>query len=482
MENTDMDKTDSSVEDFLSQLSQEGRFFESSSFTIDSLKAREKLSQFQMADSGLWLVKLVQAAVAAGAPSVRVQFEKRRVKVAFENRCGWQAEELLKEVLSGHLSQSGALFHVVTGLRASAASVNEKVAWSCGGAYVCLDNEGSSSKPDHAGSEFLVEATRPSRQRSLKRTLSSSVYHLAKQTLEEFDAVRSRCWASPIPVYLDGREMDRGYFQVKAGKIEDNPWYVLMRHEKSRNYGVIGGLGMMGIPSQADSLHLPYPLQEILENKDGLPYTLDKPFYKESGCFLRWHRPENQKTGMVVAIYSDYQAESSVDYVLDGALVKRFSLPELNSEPTRILGFSTGREHDVGVRVVVPVAPEQLDLSQFNLREPRVRHALEDSLPYLQEMVATLKQQRKNFWYLPISQAYGKVLGLGFGTQAAIITAISKGMALIPITLVGGITVTVNTSIYRSQAFSGLETLIQRVRDYLKRSVDEIEDSEKDVS
>ena len=73
-----MDKTDSSVEDFLSQLSQEGRFFESSSFTIDSLKAREKLSQFQMADSGLWLVKLVQAAVAAGAPSVRVQFEKRR--------------------------------------------------------------------------------------------------------------------------------------------------------------------------------------------------------------------------------------------------------------------------------------------------------------------------------------------------------------------------------------------------------------------
>ena len=472
MESTFMENTESPVEDFLSQLGREGRFFESSTFTIDSLKAREKLSQFQMADSGLWLVKLVQAAVAAGAPSVRIQFEKRRVKVAFENKCGWQAEELLKEVLSGHLSQSGALMHVVTGLRASAASVNEKVAWSCGGAYVCLDSEGSSSKPDDPSPEFLVEATRPSRQRSLKRTLSSSVYHLAKQTLEEFDAVRSRCWASPIPVYLDGREMDRGYFQVKAGKIEENPWNVLMRHEKSRNHGVIGGLGVMGVPARADSPHLPYPLKEIAGDKDGQPYSIDKPLYRETGCFLRWQPPEGQKVATVVAIYSDYKAESSVDYVLDGALIKRFPLPELNSEPRKILGISTGRKHDVGVRVVVPVTPEQLDLSQFNLREPNVRQIIIESLPFLREMIETLQQNRGSFWYIPLSQTYGKVLGAGLGTQAAIMTAVSKGIALIPITLMGGFVLTVNTTIYRNQAFSGLKTLTQRVAKYLGTSVD----------
>ena len=81
---------------------------------------------------GLWLVKLVQAAVAAGAEDVRISLRRKAVTVKFRRPDSWNAVEILEYVISGEQPGSDSLFHLCTGVRASVVFPGESVSWICG--------------------------------------------------------------------------------------------------------------------------------------------------------------------------------------------------------------------------------------------------------------------------------------------------------------------------------------------------------------
>jgi hypothetical protein len=66
-----------SITELLESRGREGSYVDSAGFTIDQLKAREKMSRYQLSDSGLWLVKLIQTAVTAGADGVDISLGAR---------------------------------------------------------------------------------------------------------------------------------------------------------------------------------------------------------------------------------------------------------------------------------------------------------------------------------------------------------------------------------------------------------------------
>ncbi|MCA9781209.1 MAG: hypothetical protein KC800_31025, partial [Candidatus Eremiobacteraeota bacterium] len=335
------------LDQFLNSLQSGGEYVQTSEFTLNTLKAREKLSQYQLADTGLWLVKLLQAAVVIGSPEVQIKFGKRQVTVQFENSRNYRAGALLQHVLSGEIPSDRALWHLITGLRASATFSSELVRWSCGRERASLDGSGSVVERVQEHPYFLVECSRPSRQRSLKKALTSSVYHLAKETVEEHDAVRSRCWASPIPVFLDGQELDRGYGVVSAGKIEESPWEVLMKHERSRSSKVTAVLAVGGIAAE-NSERARLPGSPLFD--PAVEPILNKPVCK--GETFLCYPDSGEGSGAVVVISAGHDSPTCIDYLLDGAMVCREPLENQLPE-TKVLGITVSQKPTVGVRFLI---------------------------------------------------------------------------------------------------------------------------------
>ena len=56
-----------------------------------------------------------------------------------------------------------------------------------------------------------MRAQRPARSLVLSGLVSGSLKSLLYQTLEEYEALKRHCWACPIPILLDSKELPRGY-------------------------------------------------------------------------------------------------------------------------------------------------------------------------------------------------------------------------------------------------------------------------------
>ena len=412
----------SSPEDFkqfLKDLSQEGRYFETSRFTLDSLKAREKLSQFQLADSGLWLVKLVQGAVSSGALKVVISFQKRKVSVSFENSKSLKAEELLKLTLSGQLPKDPTLLHLVTGLRANAASVNESISWSCGGTKVTLNALGSSSEPHEDQGLLHVEAERPSRNLTMDKILLGSVSQLLKQTVEEYDAVRSRCWVSPIPILLDGKELERSYHHPDEMQA-------------------LACLGLNNVEKTDLAPRLPYFLNSRPERDQSYPFSsssvsfsLKKPVWQKE-LFVETE-PRDKECKGILALFWAVNAKSSLYFVLHGAVVKRVKLEKLDAELSNVVAIGQkAAAAQCALQYFVAVDTMDLDMSHFNIRNLDTTPYLKEILPCLKQLSAIIKNNRKQFYYVPAIRTQKAFLSFS-AVQLTALTMMTKGIGLIPL-------------------------------------------------
>lgn len=443
------------MSDFLEVQLSEGRYFDSSAFSIDSLTALEKLGQHQLPGSGLWLVKIVQAAVAAGAEGVDISFGNRWLGVSFTPQYDWQADEILRTVLSGELPADRAMAHLVAALRASSASKTEAVCWSCGEAQVFLGHQICRVSPQSSGRTFRLEAHRPPRSRSLGRMLSSSVYHLAKQTVEEYDALRAHCWVSPIPITVDGRAFGTGYDQPRGGWVEDTVGRVFRARSNSRNYTVECCLGVrpLSLPS-ADRPELPYAVPE----GEG-PFQVSG-LVCHSETFLRWTTPQSNCRG-VVAFLSGATAESKVELVLDGAVVESRRLERWELGSIKAFGVPLSIRHPVGLRFLFAVGPQEVDLSGFAVRELDLEALLDEASGQTVELLQAIEGQLGKFYYLPVSRRHSKLAGLGVGTHLTLTAILTKGIALLPIAGMVGLVVAGNTAHWRSQIKGQIRQLLQ---------------------
>lgn len=448
-----MSEPDQSPMDALLQEQREGGVYvDSASFTLDSLRARQKLAQYQLPEAGLWLVKLVQAAVAAGAPEIRIAFGRSQVKVNFA--CEVEAESLLELVLSGSIPRQRVLWHLVTGIRASAGPATSQVAWSVGGQRVVVDSQGFHKAPDTSGSSgFELVASHPQRTRSLSKLLATSVSHLVRQVADEYEAVSSRCFVCPIPIFLDGRPLERGYSSPLQRPQVSTPGQVVMQYEKSRQNVPTLCLGLRALPAQDGVPRLPD------FDGGGEEMLLRQPVYRNQ-VFARW--PALPEIGGMLNVQCYYGCRSQVDWILDGAVVCSSDLKWDLLQPT-FLGLRL-RDHYCCARFFFPVAPEDLDLSQFELRDKAAlaEQRLQTHREVCLETLQVLIQQIDHFFYFPGSPTIGKAVGVGMGGYLALASMAVGVWVLAPGAAVLGLGVSAHVLFYRRRIHQALLALLER--------------------
>ncbi len=411
--------------DKIQQLQGEAQYLNSDTFSLDSLRARQKLAEFQLPDSGLWLVKLVQAAVALRAPSIQIGFARNCVKVQFEADTLPDAQDLLNHVMAGHLPQPDGLFHLVTGLRACSGGNTEAIEWSCGSSRVKLDQAGSTSLVNLTPG-FRLVASRPPRQRSLSETLATPVSHWLRNVAQEYDAVAQRCWVCPIPILLDGRQLERGYHSTLLRGLLHDPGSVLMQYEKSH----------ANIPAFCVGLRQIAPLSQRPRLRAlSSQAQLHKPVLK-NGLFFHWE-DEGDPIGAALSLQAYRACPNQIDFVWDGAVVAshqfHWNIPEPRS-------FGVRSHHNLGVRLIFAVDPQELDLSQFEVRAKAelAGQLLERVKPALIELIERLLAEIESLIYVPFTPNHGKAVGIGAGTYALGGAMALGAWFLLPVGMVAG--------------------------------------------
>jgi hypothetical protein len=420
--------SDNLLDAFLQAQSSEGRYFDTSTFTIDSVKALQKLGQYQLADSGLWLVKLVQAAVATGASQIEITFGHRTVCVGFQGPDDWQADSILETVLSGTLPKDRALRHLVTAIRGCASSPNEAVKWSCGQAEIDLAAVCRVIEQPRS-SAFLLTASRPPRPRSWKKALTSSVSDLSLQIVEERDALRSRCWVCPIRIVVDGADMVTGPGVVHGGEIVRDVKRLFDQRQRTDGYTLSACLGLRFI-DQADFPGGTATLQSrrIPAVNGDLPYTLAKPVYRHE-MFLTWD--PGGECRAAVAFITSATAESRIEFVHDGVVVQSHPLPDLTIKVPKTFIAPSNPEPPLAVRFIFPVGEDQLDLSGFAVHVGLpVDEMVYACFPSLLELADAITLQSKSFTFIPYTTREINAVKLMAGTGVALFGAITMGFGL----------------------------------------------------
>ena len=137
----------SELDRYLASEAAQGLFLEEGEFRIAADKALEKLSRFALPGPGLWVVKMLQAAVCAGAPSIEFIFERRRVTVKFENVGNWDAGALLHQMMGVALPSQPALRHLFAGILGAALGFSQEISWRCGQSQAKVNKHGASRRP-----------------------------------------------------------------------------------------------------------------------------------------------------------------------------------------------------------------------------------------------------------------------------------------------------------------------------------------------
>lgn len=440
------------VESYLNELSRGGTERETLNFTIDQAQALHKLSRYQLPDRALWIVKMVQAAVRGEATEIDVRLGKRALQVKFDSPLLSSASELFDRVRSGELPQDPFWLHLLTGIRASFAQPGSTFVLQTVGAQgrsvVVVTEEQTTrfTEPEEreAVPTFTFLVRRPFRTTALKKSLDCEVSHLLRGTADEHMALLTRCWASPVPLRIDGKLLDTRY---------DSP--LMFR-------GTVSHLGnrysrKQILPRLNLSLKY-YPPQEgkpalkpdrfggssrrEIETSEGEKAFLQKPVYLD-GRFFEWAY-ERDSAGMVLINPLGMWRRSAIYFVQDGALVQR--VPISLRPPIKILGFELksdpleGATGEQGVEcLVVPVDFNDLDLSHFKLRDAEARRR--DLLNWIgRESMGcrrTVIKCLRHFYWLSVNEKVTKV-----GLTLA-------GLATIPIGVAGGAAAAAVYSLYQ---------------------------------
>ncbi len=203
----------SSLEEFLSVQRSTGLVDSSGSITLDPSRAMSKLARHQLEEPGLWLVKLVQAAVSARSSQISVRMGRKYLRLAFQTEFLFQVEEVLQRLFTGELPKDWTWRHLLTGLRASLAREPKRLTFarfSAGkGQRFVLEPDGSCLEEieGEVDATYLVELEKSGEAWKLGDSLKATLM----QTVDEIEALVTRCWACPAPIKLDGLELDRIY-------------------------------------------------------------------------------------------------------------------------------------------------------------------------------------------------------------------------------------------------------------------------------
>lgn len=345
------------LEQFLASEAAQGLFHEAGQFKLDPEKALEKISQFALPEPGLWVVKMLQAAVASEAPEIHFKFGKREVEVRFRNP-GWEAETLLSQLLSALTPEEPALRHIFAGVLGAAMGFSQEITWRCGSSSVLVDKDGPRSQPEeHGGENFCLVAKRPRRSPIGSGLFSSPIRYLFKQTAQEYKSLIERSRVCPIPLFIDGRKVESSY-QVHFRQLPAIPRYDSESSDGRRLFFAqipLTGIGRLPISYPIDSR----PLESVVTDQDIFD-TLRLPI------------PENGPVEGVLCLHGCLQRQSRLNFVMDGGVISEKIL-FAEHEPFGLRDALEDGKDNFVLDLYLPVSWKELDLTQMGVRE--VDHA-----------------------------------------------------------------------------------------------------------
>jgi len=402
------------LEDHLAKLCADGEFVESSEFTLNTMKAAQKLSEYQLPSPCLWAVKFVQAAVAFGSEWCTVDFYGRSMEVSFALDIDQKsAEKLFRNLVGGSLSSDAGPFHLLAGIRGSVEGPTQKWLWSIRGPKVdfaveCDEGglrriEAEGPIPEETTLHFVT--TRPLRFPSWRKALRLPVKYLVQQTAEEYLSLLSHCWSAPLTLKVDKKTANDQY--KPASELASDSW-----RETSGHIGF-------------NSFVLPITSYLLLRRElPGLPGRppLDHRWVRQSGqlqacetateairqrvtffheTWIDWKLTEGRFAGGHLLLILGNPLNSRIDWVCDGAVVDCTPLPWSETSARKSLA-KLGSDGFLSLRVLLPVTHEELDLSQFRLRESQQR--LEEAIPIIEEeLIKSLALAKSNIKSLKLA-------------------------------------------------------------------------------
>lgn len=193
----------------------QGQVVSSGTFTLDLRKAREKLSKYQLAEPCFYLMKVLQAAVAAGAERIDIALGRRSVNFyACLPPDGplANAQPLIDGLQDPQGLPVGALRHLAIGLNS---------AWSVDPAFISLSHwteDGGwklvigqdeiqlhpcSERPAKPAADLYPTMARLEFTLERAATVSSYVRSVASEHM----GILHRCAFCPVPLFLDSRRV-----------------------------------------------------------------------------------------------------------------------------------------------------------------------------------------------------------------------------------------------------------------------------------
>lgn len=206
------------IEQYLREHSSAGQKDSTGAFTISADKALSKMAEFQLPRSSAWLLKMVQAGVAARASSIAVTQMGKSSKITYRGGNFGTLEELTKLATDPHAVVTPAQQHLLIGLRAVTLGQRRPVVsiedpatgpayssfWGADG--VCTaEPKGSSFRfPGLAGEEgtftFHIGASPLTAQNTLLRAKG-----INRVVADEYREMMANAVVSPVSLTVDSR-------------------------------------------------------------------------------------------------------------------------------------------------------------------------------------------------------------------------------------------------------------------------------------
>ena len=392
------------LENFLEEQANSGENAGEAHFTLNTEAALRKLGKSQLPSPWLWVVKMVQAAVAGGSPDIRFIYGKDAVLVRFQLRETFSASEIIQRIGRSETLSQGFWPHLAAALRVLFSP--RFVSWSLecqtseGGQRCRWQNDKLEEQDSEAvgieGTQLTVTISRPVRVRFLNK---GQVESNVRRTLEEQFQLRKHAWCAPIPVNIDGLEIPRGYHsphQFTPHNGKNAPFCVALAELEAAKVGPYLP-ALLTTKTHRQSRY--YPMASKVSKVSTKRLSSQAVKNKQSPPFLSWPS-ETSVCSSALGFYLTGNSEphSKLIFICDGVAIQEVPLTffrrwndhvHTSEDPTPRGSF----------RIYLPVESRELDLSSFGVDQVDERRllALKEHLDVFRQFLESLETHREEF-------------------------------------------------------------------------------------
>lgn len=361
---------DEELEKYLGEQHAAGSSESTGVFTLSPQQAIEKMAAYSLPWEYAWVLKIVQAIVAAGASSLDVYVSNTEIQFRFPGRAPWTLDEVERALLHPSAAPQRSLEHLKRGVW-SCLHQHQTFIYGAIGSRVALSlSRDGSTRPSLSPNDFnLIMLTHAHKHSAAELMLKGILPLPGSESFAQVGPTREQlakyCYASPIPIRMDGERYDNllastthGYAAYGAAPVR-----VLACHGDLpvQNYRV--QVSTAWVSKQDDPLKIPSPLRSY--------------FFKDVSETVT-----ASVTCLLALLITDFQAtkfesaRSQIHFVLDGVIVHSRELPMKRTRlsvaiyvsaeglPTDISGLQLvqGAELDKRIRKATHIADSELQI------------------------------------------------------------------------------------------------------------------------